>query len=174
MESQKSTFKPFAIFGGIVVVIAGIIGYISIGNKANTTSVDTTTTATKPTASGTNTQVNTNESATLTTSSASTAQNAKYKDGTYSAEGSYFSPTGGEKVGVELTTKGDIVTDVVFIPEATHPTSVNFQNKFAAGYKQYVVGKSLDQINVGKVSGSSLTPNGFNDAVAKIKVEAKA
>jgi hypothetical protein len=43
-----------------------------------------------------------------------------------------------------------------------------------ADYKQYVVGKKIDEVQLTKVSGSSLTPQGFNDALAKIKAEAKS
>lgn len=97
-----------------------------------------------------------------------------YKDGSYSATGTYMSPGGAEEVGVTLTLKNGIVTDSVFEAKASRPASVNMQNQFAAGYKQYVVGKKLADINVRKVSGSSLTPQGFNDAVAKIKVQAQS
>lgn len=97
-----------------------------------------------------------------------------YKDGTYSVTGSYLSPGGAEEIGVTLTLKDDAVVDTTATVLATRPGSVKFQGEFVAGYKTLVVGKKLDEINVGKVSGSSLTPAGFNDAVAKIKLQAKA
>jgi uncharacterized protein with FMN-binding domain len=95
-----------------------------------------------------------------------------YRDGTYSADGHYTSPNGPETIGVTLTLKSSVVTDVQI---TEHPTSANtrlFQKHFASGIKDVVVGKKLDDLNVGVVAGSSLTGQGFNDAVSAIKGEA--
>lgn len=48
-----------------------------------------------------------------------------------------------------------------------------FQEDFAGGIKAVVVGKNLDELNVSKVSGSSLTGAGFNQALEAIKTQAK-
>lgn len=96
----------------------------------------------------------------------------KYKDGTYSATGSYNSPAGAEQLPVTVTLKTDTVTDAQVKVVATNQKSKYMQEQFANGFKQYVVGKKLSDINVGKVSSSSLTGMGFNDAIAKIKTQA--
>ena len=70
--------------------------------------------------------------------------------------------------------KNDVITDATVISNATRPNSVIFQGKFISGFKTLVVGKNIDEVHLDKVSGSSLTPGGFNDALAKIKLEAKA
>lgn len=111
-----------------------------------------------------------------TTTSAATApaaENQTYEDGTYSATGAYTSPAGQESVEVTLVLKDDVVTTATFKGNATHPTSKLNQEKFAVGYQALVVGKSLDSINLTVVSGSSLTPKGFMDAVAEIKADAQ-
>ncbi len=97
-----------------------------------------------------------------------------YKDGTYSAAGTYQSPAGKEEVGVSLTLQNGIITDAIFTPKATNEVSVKLQGMFAGGYKAMVVGKTLDEAQLDKVSGSSLTPKGWNDAIEKIKLEARA
>ncbi len=97
-----------------------------------------------------------------------------YKDGVYDVKGDYVSPGGPEEIDVKLTLKNNVVVDSTVTSLAERPKSQMFQGQFVAGYKQYVVGKKLDEINVPKVSGSSLTPKGFNDALNKIKNEAKA
>jgi NifU-like protein involved in Fe-S cluster formation len=97
-----------------------------------------------------------------------------YTDGTYSAQGAYRSPAGGELVNVSLTLKGDVVTDATFAGTGTNPKTKMMQAAFASGFKTQVVGKSLDQVSVGVVNGSSLTGIGFMDAVARIKAEAKS
>lgn len=119
----------------------------------------------------TNTQTGTTS---LETSPApvATEGKSKYKDGTYSVTSSYGSPAGPEDLGVSLTIKNDVVVDANITNKAGDRTSVNFQNKFISGYKTQVIGKNIDSIKLGVVSGSSLTPNGFNTAVANIKTQA--
>jgi uncharacterized protein with FMN-binding domain len=96
-----------------------------------------------------------------------------YKDGTYSADGSYVSPNGSETVGVELTLAGGTVTDVNITQHPSNPNTRKFQGEFAGGIAGQIVGKSIDELNVSKVAGSSLTSGGFNQAVEKIKQEAQ-
>ncbi len=97
-----------------------------------------------------------------------------YKDGTYSVDGDYTSPGGAEKINVTLVLKDDVIVDATVKSLATLPASVNWQGKFVSGVKAEVVGKKLSEVTLTKVSGSSLTPKGWNDAVAKIMVQAKA
>jgi uncharacterized protein with FMN-binding domain len=101
------------------------------------------------------------------------AAGATYQDGIYSADGNYVSPNGQETVGVKLTLSGGSVSDVVITPHPSNPNTKKFQGEFASGIKAQIVGKKLDEIKVSKVAGSSLTSGGFNQAVEKIKAEAK-
>jgi uncharacterized protein with FMN-binding domain len=106
--------------------------------------------------------------------SSAAAHQSAYKDGTYTADGTYVSPAGSEQVGVTLMLADGIVTDAQFEGKAKNPASVRMQGQFSQGYKAMVVGKPIDELNLSVVNGSSLTPKGFMDAVAKIKTEAKA
>jgi uncharacterized protein with FMN-binding domain len=99
---------------------------------------------------------------------------ATYKDGDYDAEGSYTNPGGESKVEVELTLADNKITEVTVTPKAENGTSKQFQSKFAGGISGEVVGKSLDELDVSKVAGSSLTSTGFNAAIDEIKADAKA
>lgn len=98
---------------------------------------------------------------------------AVYRNETYSAEGDYTSPGGDEHLMVKVTLQDGIITDAEVTPEATRPNSVKFQEIFAANFKPLVVGKNIDEVKLDKVSGSSLSPKGFNDALDKIKAQAK-
>jgi uncharacterized protein with FMN-binding domain len=109
----------------------------------------------------------------LQTGTTSEAKASEYKNGVYAAKGSYSSPAGGETVDVMLTIVGDKVTNATFKGNATNPASVNWQNKFSQGFNDVVVGKSVDEISLTVVNGSSLTPKGFMDALVKIKTQAK-
>ena len=97
-----------------------------------------------------------------------------YKNGTYSATGSYMSPGGYDQLGVSLTIQNDIVTAATVTNMAGDGRSSRYQNAFIGGYKPYVIGQNIASINLSYVSGASLTPAGFNDAVAQIKAQAKA
>jgi hypothetical protein len=98
-----------------------------------------------------------------------------YKAGSYGATGTYQSPAGAEELGVTLTiNQAGIITDAKSETMATNPASKKWQGVFTAGVNTEVVGKSIDQVSLGVVSGSSLTPKGFMDALEKIKVQAIA
>jgi len=97
-----------------------------------------------------------------------------YKDGTYSATGSYMSPGGYDQLGVSITLKNDIVTGASVTNMAGDGRSRRYQDMFIASYKQYVIGKNIANLYLTKISGASLTPSGFNDALSQIKAQAKA
>ncbi len=99
---------------------------------------------------------------------------SSYRDGTYTAKGDYTYHSGSEEVTVTLTLKNGVVVDSQFVGTPKVAISGNFMKMFADNYKPLVIGKNLDELNLGKVSGSSRTPMGFNDAVAKIKAQARA
>ncbi|MEI6480476.1 MAG: calcium-binding protein [bacterium] len=102
-----------------------------------------------------------------------TAKQYRYKNGAYSTTGSYDSPAGMESMGVSIVLKNDIVVDTSITPMAGDGRSQRYQQVFANNYKTYVVGKNIDSINLDVISGSSLTPIGFNDALAQIKAKAQ-
>ena len=164
---KKSQTGPIvAIIGLIVIVVVGVVAAQGL-NKPQT---QNTTTVTEQTG-GAMQQQTTQETAAEPTAAAVASA---YKDGTYTSVGNYTSPGGAEELGVTLTVASGVVTDSVVEVKATRPISKTKQTDFAANYKTQVVGKSIDEINLTKVSGSSLSPKGFNDAVEKIKSEAKA
>ena len=189
MATQKKTFSKWIQLLILVVFVGGLIAY-ALSNKTSVTQVtekssESTTKQTEPTeqtisntkspesASGgiANTSV-TIKPEKAPTSEPKIAANI-YKNGTFSSAGIYRSPAGEESIHVSLTLKDDVVTDVKVVANATAPFSKNWQAKFIAGVKPVVVGKKIADLHVTTVSGSSLTPQGFNDAVAKIAAQAK-
>lgn len=97
-----------------------------------------------------------------------------YEDGTYTAEGSYQTPETVETVTVTLTLEDDVVTDVEVVGDPIATESKQYQGQFISGIADEVVGKSLDELDVDRVSGSSLTSGGFDEAVGLIKEQAAA
>lgn len=96
-----------------------------------------------------------------------------YKDGTYSKQGTYQSHAGDESIEITLVLKSDTVSEVQIVSNAEHDVSKKMQGLFIAGINAEVVGKKINELSVGKVNGSSLTGNGFNQALESIKSEAK-
>ncbi len=103
-----------------------------------------------------------------------TSTASSFKDGVYTVTGNYVSPGGPESIGVKVTLANGVITDAVVEPHATLPISQKLQADFVAGFKQYVIGKKIDEVNLTKVSGASLTSIGFNDALDKVEAQAKA
>lgn len=94
----------------------------------------------------------------------------KYIDGKYTVTGSY---SGGSKsIGVTLTLDKGAIANVEVTPIATNKTSLGLQKRFAAAISEEVVGRSIDEVHLDKLAGSSRTTQGFNDALEKIKTEA--
>ncbi len=182
-NSNKKTSNSLKLVGSLVVVLLVVAVVVSManGNNENTSNtpkiVDTQDTNTENTNSqnkNTNTQ-NTNSQNTTGENTQAPEQHASaYKDGSYKAVGSYVSPAGQEEVDVTLVLKDGKITSAEFVGESQNPISKKLQNQFNEGYKQVVVGKSIDELSLTVVNGSSLTPKGFMDAVQKIKEEAKA
>jgi hypothetical protein len=160
MEPDSSNRKP--LIAGIIaiVILIVVVGGVSLAKKNTTNTADTASVAPQP------------SSAQAATDTADGT--ASYVSGSYSASGSYSSPGGTEEVAVRVTLDGNTITDVSVTTDPASPTSEEYQNEFKNGYKGFVVGKNIDDIKLSKVSGSSLTSQGFNAALQKIKDQAQS
>lgn len=116
----------------------------------------------------------TSRSSSPPTTSVRAAATQKFKNGTYSATGSYNSPGGTEKLGVTITLAADKITKSDLDLLGGAGLSHSFQTAFAGGYSGQVIGKDISTVKLGAVSGSSLTGMGFNAALAQIETQAKA
>lgn len=160
--TQPTPNKKVGIVASLIVLF-GVIAIVFSGAKK---SEDVTTIIPEP--------VTTDTTAVPVTDPKKSTTSSVYKDGTYTATGAYMSPGGRDQINVSLTLENDVVVSATATPQTDNKTSQKFQALFIADFKQYVVGKNIADVNVGKVSGSSLTTTGFNEAVAKIKLQAKA
>lgn len=161
-ESPQDKGRNPVVAGIIVVAILGLLvgGVIALNKKDE-----------DPAASTASQSTNTSQSSSDT--SAVKSATGTYKDGTYSATGSYNSPGGNERIAVELTIKDGKVTSASATSRAVSPTGSQYQKQFIGGFKSEVVGRNVDDVELTTVSGSSLTPQGFNDAIDQIKQQAK-
>jgi uncharacterized protein with FMN-binding domain len=158
MPVQKNVIIPIATIGFVIIISIGASVVVSAHKISTKNASLATIPAVSPAASAN-----------------STAATAAYHDGTYTSTGSYNSPGGMATIGVSLTVKGDTITAVSVTPEATDRQSSNYQQSFADGISQIVVGKLLSSsFDVSQVNGASLTGSGFATALAAIRTKASA
>jgi len=148
----------------VVLLAAAATAVVVLSSKSATTDEATTTTTSSSTSPSPSTSTTTTDSSSTTT----------YKDGTYTATGSYQTPGGTESIGVTVTLSGDMITDASVTQNASGGEAEEYQSAFAGGFKSLVVGKKIEDVSLTRVAGSSLTPNGFNNAIAAIESQAKA
>lgn len=157
------------VLAGIIIV--AVIGFFVywMGNSSATPVVDNSNSNTDNTIGNNQTsaaQETTNPNGT-TTSIAS-----GYKDGTYSSTQSYMSPGGSDSLGVTVTLKNNLISQVSVKNMANDGTSKMYQNRFIGAIQSVVAGKSITNLKVGVVSGASLASNAFNAALAQVRTQA--
>jgi hypothetical protein len=159
-QSQSSMSKYMIPAVVVVVIAAAVFAFYTTQGKKQTSATETAQ------------QVQVTQ-APQTTTAQEKKTTSPYKDGEYTVTGNYVSPGGPREVGVVITLKDGVITESKFEKKAEDPTSIKFQGEFADNYQPLVIGKNIDEVNLTKVAGSSLTPKGFNDALEKVKAEAK-
>lgn len=142
--------------------IVGIAGLLVLAGCSGTADTEDTSTTGD---TGTSTE---------STDTGSDAAAGDYTDGTYTADGSYQTPETVEEISVTLTLADGVVTEVEVTGDPQAPETTRYQSEFIDGISDEVVGKSIDELNVDRVAGSSLTSGGFNSAVDAIKEQAAA
>jgi len=159
MEQEQGPNK--AVIAIIVVVLLAAVGggvfYLVNQNKDSDSS-----------------NVATNSPDTSNSQPSSSNSTNSYKDGTYTATGTYQSPGGQEKIELTVTIADGKITSTSATTKAASGTSKQYQQEFTGNYKTLVVGKSVNEVELDRVAGSSLTSNGFNDALDEIKQDAAA
>ena len=119
-----------------------------------------------------NNQSKTSTSDVQATISTDTPSTSKYKNGTYTASASYRTPESSEKIEIQVVVSNDTISGLTVTQKAVDRESQQYINLFKNGVNAQVVGKKLDEVSLGRVNGSSLTPIGFNAALNSIKQSA--
>ncbi len=166
---QPNTGNNKLIIAVVTLVVLGTVGAIAYQNYAT----PKFNVVTQESMTNSNTTSDTPTPA-ATADASATMMDHQYKDGTYTKTGNYVSPGGPEQIEVTVVIADDVIKEATVVSKATLDGSKMFQGKFIEGFKEQVIGKSVDSIKLDKVSGSSLTPKGFNDALEQVKAEAKS
>jgi uncharacterized protein with FMN-binding domain len=159
MSDNKSN-KLLAGFAMLILIV--IIVGVAVASKPKSTNTANSS------------PITSTKTASTSTASSTSNTGGNYKDGTYAATGSYDSPGGIEKVGVQITLASNVVTAANVQSETQNPTAESYQSIFIMNYKKYVVGKKINDVKLSNVSGSSLTSKGFLSALKQIEHQAEA
>lgn len=183
-SSHKKILAQVSVGVLVVFVYFGVTWYGKKQNSVATTDTSSNTTQNTPVDTSNPPVSTTNDTTTSTTADNTTpsptptpapaTNSSGYKDGTYTATASYRTPERNEDLTVTLTLKNGVVVDSKVTAQAKDPSSKLYQSEFIQNYKQFVTGKNIDTLSLTRVAGSSLTPNGFNAAVAQIKIQAQS
>lgn len=109
------------------------------------------------------------QTASVTFIPATSRGKGQYPDGTYETIGTYAPHGVKTELHVKVTLQDDAIIDVDANLGETNPLSRQITEKFKSGYKALVIGKPIQGLKLGAVSGSSLTPLGFNEALRNIE-----
>ncbi|WP_404433731.1 FMN-binding protein [Microbacterium lacus] len=145
-----------------VATLVGLAGAIALAGCAS------------PDATGTTDSGDSGTSTDSSTGGSTGTSTGTYVDGTYTADGSYSTPESVETIAVTITLADGVITDVTVEGDPQKSESEEYQGRFIGGIADVVVGQSIDEIQVSRVAGSSLTSGGFNKAIEIIKSEATA
>lgn len=156
-SGNKQVVITLIVLIATTLLIVGVVGFKNSNKEAQNT-----------------TETSVAKNHTMSQPDITSAETAVYKDGTYTATGHYVSPGGEQALKVSVTLKNGVISDTSAQPDNTSPESREYQGKFIAHYKTLVIGKEPGEVNLSRVSGSSLTSGGFKDALEQIENQAKS
>ncbi|MFD8000684.1 hypothetical protein [Streptomyces mirabilis] len=93
-----------------------------------------------------------------------------YQNGEYSAVGWYGSLP--SHITVSLILTNGVITNVTVTAHAKGFISRWYQRRFAKAVPSVVTGKNIDDVHLDRLAGSSVTTDGFNDALKRIRADA--
>jgi hypothetical protein len=173
---QRSKRREVIATLAVLIVVVAIVGAATASNKKHNTLAAGTATGSSATRTSTSTASTTTgvTPAASTSATTSTTSGSGYTDGTYMATGSFSTPGGIDTITINLTLKSGIITATSATGTVNDRDGQEYQNEFISNYKQQVVGKNVDSVSLTRVSGASLTTQGFNEALSQIKQQAQS
>lgn len=87
---------------------------------------------------------------------------------TYQTTVNYEVPEKNQTLTLSLTLQNNIVINSV-VTQSMHGKSREYQEDFEKSYKVKIIGKNINDINLSRIGGASLTTNAFNQAINIIK-----
>lgn len=101
-------------------------------------------------------------------------QTASYEDGEYNAVATYVSPGGLQTIDLTVTIESNVIVATSLRSDGASGESQQYIDQFIDGYEIEVIGKNVNEVELSRVAGSSLTSTGFNDALSDIRDQARS
>jgi uncharacterized protein with FMN-binding domain len=168
-NSKQDLIVTLSVLLVVVFVVTGVIlnnkkisSAVSGGEAITSTPLATTTTAVA---------AHTPPDVSITSTTASST--SQYKDGIYSSTSSFETPGDNADITVKVLLQNGVITDTETSVSSGSRESRYYASEFVNSYKSLVVGKSLADIRLSRVSGASLTTQGFNQAITLIQTQAQ-
>lgn len=154
-----------ALTGLIIIVLIGIVtSVVIVVNNAQNSENESTSLQTP---SGTQSPADNSQN------NANSTDTSQYADGTYSAKASYVTPEGIESIDLMVTIRSGVISSAEVTASGNSDHAQEHQGDFIAGFKPLVEGKNVDEVRLSRVSGASLTSRAFNDALDRIREDAR-
>lgn len=92
-------------------------------------------------------------------------------DGAHTTSVTYLTPAKNEyRLEITLITENDVITDATIVYSQGAEVDPNAQ-RFEGAYQEEIIGKQIDELDLSRVGGASLTTGAFNEAVDNILAE---
>lgn len=156
---QKQVIATLAVLIVIVVIVAGAVYASSSKQEEATTNAATSTTATE----------NVDQSA-----KNATQANTRYADGNYDASSRYSTPGGTDTMDISVTLQNGSVIAVGASTSPQDAESKEYDNNFLDEFKTFVIGKNIEDVQLSRIAGASLTTGGFMDALESVADQARS
>lgn len=103
---------------------------------------------------------------------AAPTQTNVYRDGTYTANAEYYTPKRRKHViSVTLSLRDDVIADVDVQYDGAGAKTPS-HTRFDGAYETLVLGVEMDDLDLSRVGGASLTTTAFNEALGDITSDA--
>lgn len=179
MSQQKNNSKNIIIFSTLALVIIITVGIITVAFNSQeeekpTDQTETSNEENMQTGGSSQTELKLEVENNLNQEGEENqGETSSYRDGEFTASGTYSSPDGTDEIDVSVTLRNGVIESVSVETNPKSTTGARHQQLFAEGIAGEVEGERIDEVEVGRVNGSSLTGAGFNQAIGRIRQEAR-
>lgn len=152
-----------------VLLVAALAAYMLTSEEevADTENTDNATSTASSTIDARDEEVSTTQTQDI-------VDQLSYESGTYTGNSSYDLPNGvNHEMAVNMTIDGDMITEVEVVYNGDDTTgSTDYQVRFNEEISSVIVGQQVQDVDLSRVGGASLTTAGFNRAFEEIKSSA--
>ncbi len=172
------------VVGGIVITAVALIAvyFLILENKppeqVSASATNSSTIAVSENSENATSTSTPNNKATannqLSSTQSSSTSNSAYKDGQYTTSVSYQVPKHNNTISITVTLSNDTITNVSAKNSYSDRESSEYIDDFMSNLSSAIVSKKIDNAQLSKLAGASLTTEAYNNAITQIANQAKS